>query len=179
MAGVHWWVDNGAGAGAGARSALTGVPEFRLVDVPGMGFTSAEAVDEGKRASWRALLERYLTVRRSLCTVFHLVDAKAGAQSTDVDLMKMTARALRSRSRHGSGGLPRYVVVLTKADRVQPKDIAKRRRRPGGHPEAFLAEERAGDDERRSCCSSSPSSLVEPEIIVTSSKARRPSEGIA
>ena len=57
-------------ASKGAFSSMYGsvaagaAPEFRLVDVPGVGFTSAASgAGDGDRASWRSLLERYMTVR--------------------------------------------------------------------------------------------------------------------
>ena len=158
---------------------LSGVPEFRLVDVPGMGFTS-EAVDEDKRASWRGLLERYLTVRGPLRVVFHLIDAKAGPQSTDRDLMLMAARALTSRTAATSSSSsndeaqqqqPVYVVVLTKADKVSAQDIASQ----VANAEAVVREtflSGNGDEEAGEGEGGPP--LATPEVIVTSSKARPP-----
>ena len=56
------------------------LPNFYLVDVPGLGYAEA---DEGSMDSWRSLIERYLTVRESLVLVLHLVDARHGITSVD------------------------------------------------------------------------------------------------
>jgi len=133
--------------GAGSASEGDAPPEFRLVDVPGVGYTSeASGADHGDRASWRSLLERYMLVRAGLTMVFHLVDSKAGLQPADYDLLRLAATALTSRSSGSSSssssndngadsdesdgtsttrdggtlGNVQYVLVLTKADKATP-----------------------------------------------------------
>lgn len=62
------------------NAARGDLPAFRLVDVPGLGYAEAEA---GVQDSWRALLERYTSVRSSLAAVFHLVDSRHQVTPTD------------------------------------------------------------------------------------------------
>ena len=97
----------------------TDLPRFTLVDVPGLGY--AEAAN-GTTDSWRGLLERYLSVRESLCTVFHLVDARHKLTPTDEQMIELVGRALADRGVEGRKGF-RYVVVLTKTDRARAADV--------------------------------------------------------
>jgi len=209
--------DGGDGGSAASLSpSLLGVPEFRLVDVPGLGFAKA---DEGDKASWRALLERYLSVRDGLSVVFHLVDAKTGLQKADEELMRMSASALQERrqrqqgnsnDKDGYGGADssilgeeggenikegegsnqevRYVVVLTKADRLAPSEATKQLKlvkvkvaaafeAAAGEARARLLSETTNSEEEEGegVVEETPAPvLVTPEVIVTSSKARPP-----
>ena len=128
-----------------------------------MGFTS-EAVAVGQRESWRALLERYLTVRESLLTVFHLIDAKTGPQPADEDLMRMTVKAIRHRATDGLP-LPKYVVVLTKSDRIQVRDAKLQ------VEEVKAAMDKAFQVDGKK---DQLADMVQPDVIVTSSRARPP-----
>ena len=169
-------------AATAASGLLEGPPEFRLVDVPGVGYTSeASGVDTGDRASWRGLLERYMTVRAGLAVVFHLVDAKAGLQPADFDLLKLAASALTNR-KNGEGTEARlatvkYVLVLTKADKVTSLEAqAQAREVQACAAQEFAAataaaadvdsDGGAGEHGRRG--------LTAPQVIVTSAKARPP-----
>jgi len=172
-------------------------PEFRLVDVPGVGYTSeASGADYGDRASWRSLLERYMTVRAGLSMVFHLVDSKAGLQPADYDLLKLAATALTSRS-SGTGssfgdddgdyestrdggalGNVQYVLVLTKADKATPLETEAQAREVQANAARVFAAAAAtaaasGEDEDEGKVRR-VQSLAVPQVIVTSAKARPP-----
>ncbi|CAM9183863.1 unnamed protein product [Chrysoparadoxa australica] len=92
------------------------IPSFHLVDVPGLGYAEAS---EGTMDSWRSTLERYLAVREPLKMVLHLIEAKAGLQASDLDIMRMVQRG------RGGGNEFDYVICLTKADKVTQGAIGK------------------------------------------------------
>jgi GTP-binding protein len=92
---------------------LTGQDRW-VVDLPGYGYASGPA---SERATWKAMIEGYLTGRKSLRIVFVLVDAEVGPTALDIQMIDW----LRAK------GLP-YRVVATKADRVKPsKQLAQRK----------------------------------------------------
>jgi GTP-binding protein len=102
-----------------------GLPDFYLVDVPGLGYAE---VDEGRQTSWRSLLERYLTVRSSLGVVFHLIDSRHGLTKTDAIQLNMTLRAITERKESGElGPMFQYCIVLTKTDKAGVKAVRKTR----------------------------------------------------
>eukprot|EP00521_Asterionellopsis_glacialis_P008654 CAMPEP_0195286802 /NCGR_PEP_ID=MMETSP0707-20130614/4124_1 /TAXON_ID=33640 /ORGANISM="Asterionellopsis glacialis, Strain CCMP134" /LENGTH=548 /DNA_ID=CAMNT_0040346491 /DNA_START=130 /DNA_END=1774 /DNA_ORIENTATION=- len=79
---------------------------FYIVDLPGFGFAK---VPQQQRQQWSDFLETYISTRKSLKVVFHLVDARHGPIDEDMRIMKQIGTSL-----------PRgisYVVVLTKADK--------------------------------------------------------------
>ena len=84
---------------------------FRLVDMPGYGFAEAPR-DMVKR--WRFLINDYLRGRQVLKRALVLVDARHGLKDVDRDVMKMLDSAAVS-----------YHLVLTKADKVKPTELAK------------------------------------------------------
>jgi GTP-binding protein len=84
---------------------------FRLVDMPGYGFAEAPK-DMVKR--WRFLINDYLRGRQVLKRALVLVDARHGLKDVDRDVMKMLDDAAVS-----------YHLVLTKADKVKPTELAK------------------------------------------------------
>jgi GTP-binding protein len=84
---------------------------FRLVDMPGYGFAEAPR-DMVKR--WRFLINDYLRGRQVLKRALVLVDARHGLKDVDRDVMKMLDDAAVS-----------YHLVLTKADKVKPTELAK------------------------------------------------------
>jgi GTP-binding protein len=75
-----------------------------LVDMPGLGYARAPAQ---QRARWTQLNERYLTERVPLRLVFHLVDSRHPPMALDEMVMDFMAASAA-----------RYVVVLTKADKL-------------------------------------------------------------
>lgn len=83
---------------------------FRLVDMPGYGFAEAPK-DMVKR--WRFLINDYLRGRSVLKRALVLVDARHGLKDVDRDIMGMLDDAAVS-----------YHLVLTKADKVKPTDLA-------------------------------------------------------
>lgn len=83
---------------------------FLLVDLPGYGF--ARVPDE-MRASWRRLVEGYLSTEEGLRGVVHLVDARHDPMETDKQMVAFLA-ALQ---------LP-TLVVLTKIDKLSRSERA-------------------------------------------------------
>ena len=99
---------------------------FRLVDMPGYGFAEAPR-DMVKR--WRFLINDYLRGRSVLKRALVLVDARHGLKDVDRNVMRMLDDAAVS-----------YHLVLTKADKVKPTDLASTidavRAEAAGHPAA-------------------------------------------
>ena len=86
-------------------------PQIRLVDMPGYGFAEAPK-DLVKR--WRFLVNDFLRGRAVLRRSIVLVDSRHGLKPVDVEIMDMLDRAAVN-----------YQVVLTKADKVKPTELAK------------------------------------------------------
>jgi GTP-binding protein len=101
---------------------------FRIVDMPGYGFAEAPR-DMVKR--WRFLINDYLRGRPVLKRALVLVDSRHGLKDVDRDIMQMLDDAAVS-----------YHLVLTKADKVKPTELAKTieairaeaARHPAAHP---------------------------------------------
>ena len=85
-------------------------PQIRLVDMPGYGFAEAPR-DLVKR--WRFLVNDFLRGRAVLRRAFVLVDSRHGLKPVDVEIMQMLDTAAVN-----------YQIVLTKADKVKPSDLA-------------------------------------------------------
>jgi len=98
-----------------------------LVDLPGYGY--AEAPVDVVR-SWQALLKAYLAGRATLRRAFVLIDTRHGIKPVDEEIMSLLDTAAVT-----------FQVVLTKADKVRPKDreriLAQVRQRLATHPAAF------------------------------------------
>ena len=77
---------------------------FLLVDLPGYGFAR---VPLSVKERWRALVEGYLTRRRTLRGVVVLVDVRRGVEADDAQLLDFLAV-------HGVAAL----VVVTKIDKL-------------------------------------------------------------
>ena len=86
-------------------------PQIRLVDMPGYGFAEAPK-DLVKR--WRFLVNDFLRGRAVLRRSIVLVDSRHGLKPVDVEIMDMLDTAAVN-----------YQVVLTKADKVKPTELAK------------------------------------------------------
>jgi GTP-binding protein len=84
---------------------------FFLVDLPGYGYAE---VPRGMRASWRPLIENYLTNRSTLRAVLLLIDIRRGVEEEELDFVPWLVNA----------GID-VITVLTKADK-----LAKNRRMP-------------------------------------------------
>ena len=92
---------------------VTGVDRW-IIDLPGYGFATGPAKE---REGWQAMIEGYLSGRRTLRMVYVLVDAEVGPTKLDLQMLDW----LRSVD------LP-YRIVATKADQVKPsRQLAQRR----------------------------------------------------
>jgi GTP-binding protein len=79
---------------------------FNIVDLPGFGFAK---VPEEQRQEWARFMAEFLSKRKTLRVVFHLVDGRHGPIDEDATIMKNVAESLPKNVA--------YVVVLTKADK--------------------------------------------------------------
>lgn len=106
---------------------LTEEVPLYVVDMPGYGFAKAP---KDKVDSWNELISGYLRGRPTLARVFVLVDARHGLKPHDLDVMAMLDTAAVS-----------YQVVLTKADKIKPTELAALERKTTDalkkHPAAF------------------------------------------
>ncbi len=83
----------------------------RFVDLPGYGYAQ---VSLAERASWKKLIESYLTARLSLGLSFLLLDARRGWMEMDLELKAW----LEFRNR-------RYQVIITKIDKLKSNNQLK------------------------------------------------------
>jgi GTP-binding protein len=81
-----------------------------LVDLPGYGFARAS---KQKSRDWTKLTRLYLKGRANLRRALVLIDARHGLKTIDRDTLRFLDEAAVS-----------YQVVLTKADKVPPPDLA-------------------------------------------------------
>ena len=79
---------------------------FYMVDVPGFGFAK---VPEKQRQAWSDFLGEYITTRKTLKVIFHLIDGRHGPIDEDNKIMKEVSETKPA-------GV-KYVIVLTKADK--------------------------------------------------------------
>ena len=101
---------------------------LRLVDMPGYGFAKAP---KDLARKWRYLINDYLRGRPVLKRALLLVDSRHGLKDVDREVMKMLDDAAVS-----------YRLVLTKADKIKPTELAETeartaeeaRRHPAAHP---------------------------------------------
>jgi GTP-binding protein len=113
--------------------------QIRLVDMPGYGFAEAPR-DMVKR--WRFLVNDYLRGRAVLKRALVLIDSRHGIKPVDTDVMTMLDDAAVS-----------YHLVLTKADKVKPTDLAvtlakvkaQASTHPAAHPTIFTTSSETGD----------------------------------
>lgn len=113
-------------------------PLLRLVDMPGYGFAKAPKDIVRK---WRFLVNDYLRGRAVLKRALVLIDARHGIKDVDREILKMLDQAAVS-----------YRLVLTKADKMKPTelaDIARRtedeaRKHPAAHPEVIATSSETG-----------------------------------
>jgi len=111
---------------------------FRLVDMPGYGFAKAPK-DVVKK--WRFLVNDFLRGRDVLKRTLVLVDARHGLKDVDREIMEMLDKAAVS-----------YRLVLTKADKIKPTDLAdvaartaeEARKRPAAHPDIIATSSETG-----------------------------------
>lgn len=84
---------------------------LRLVDMPGYGFAKAPK-DMARR--WRFLVNDFLRGRAVLKRALVLIDSRHGFKDVDHEMMSMLDAAAVS-----------YRIVLTKADKVKPTELAR------------------------------------------------------
>ncbi len=118
---------------------------LRLVDMPGYGFAKAppKVVEQ-----WQRLVRDFLRGRAVLKRTLVLIDARHGIKPPDVEMLKMLDEAAVG-----------YRLVLTKADKIKPSELAavleatgaEARKHPAAYPEvlATSAETREGIAELR------------------------------
>ncbi len=112
---------------------------LRLVDLPGYGYARAARKD-AKR--WAGVTQDFLRGRTALRRVCLLVDARHGLKEIDDEVMNvLDASAIN------------YQIVLTKADKEKPTELAalgqriaaRIRRRPAAHPDIAVTSAETGD----------------------------------
>jgi GTP-binding protein len=114
-------------------------PQIRLVDMPGYGFAEAPK-DLVKR--WRFLVNDFLRGRAVLRRAFVLVDSRHGLKPVDLEIMDML-----------DGAAVNYQLVLTKADKVKPTELAKvleqttaqSAKHPAAHPHLIATSSETGE----------------------------------
>ncbi|HEY4199212.1 MAG TPA: ribosome biogenesis GTP-binding protein YihA/YsxC [Devosiaceae bacterium] len=112
---------------------------LRIVDMPGYGFAQAP---KEKVAAWTRLIHAYLTGRATLRRVYVLVDGRHGPKAHDLTVMNELDKSAVS-----------YQVVLTKADKLLPRELEKIialtkatiAKRPAAHPEVIITSAQKGD----------------------------------
>ena len=111
---------------------------FRLCDMPGYGFAKAPKELVKK---WRFLVNDYLRGRQVLKRVLVLIDSRHGIKDVDRDIMKMLDEAAVV-----------YNLVLTKADKIKPTELAavlertaaEAKTRPAAHPDILSTSSETG-----------------------------------
>ena len=111
---------------------------FRLVDMPGYGFAKAPK-DVVKK--WRFLINDFLRGRAVLKRTLVLIDSRHGIKEVDRDILEMLDKAAVS-----------YRLVLTKADKIKPTELAavqeataaEARKRPAAHPDVLATSSETG-----------------------------------
>lgn len=112
---------------------------FRLVDMPGYGFAKAP---KDMVRKWRFLVNDYLRGRAVLKRALLLVDSRHGIKDIDREVMKMLDEAAVG-----------YRVVLTKADKIKPTELAacvaateaEARKHVAAHPEILATSSETGE----------------------------------
>ncbi len=113
-------------------------PQIRLVDMPGYGFAEAPK-DLVKR--WRFLVNDFLRGRAVLRRTIVLIDSRHGIKPVDVEIMDMLDKAAVN-----------YQLVMTKADKVKPTELAKTlectiaesAKHPAAHPHLIATSSETG-----------------------------------
>jgi GTP-binding protein len=111
---------------------------LRLVDMPGYGFAKAPK-DVVKK--WRFLVNDFLRGRQVLKRALVLIDARHGIKDVDREILDMLDKAAVS-----------YRMVLTKADKIKPTELAEvqartaeeARKHPAAHPDIIATSSETG-----------------------------------
>lgn len=85
--------------------------KLTLVDMPGYGFAKAP---KSEVKAWQAVLKSYLRGRPGLTRAFVLIDARHGILKADEEMLSLLDEAAVT-----------YQIVLTKADKIKPSELAK------------------------------------------------------
>jgi GTP-binding protein len=109
-----------------------------LADLPGYGYARVSKADS---ARWTELIFAYLRGRPNLRRAVLLIDSRRGPLSHDVEVMDLLDRSAVS-----------YQLVLTKADKLKPGELAQvesrtaeeSRRHAAAHPELIATSAVAG-----------------------------------
>ncbi len=88
------------------------VDNIRLVDLPGYGYAK---VNFSERQRWSELMEGYFKSDRNIKVVFQLIDMRHPATDFDISMLDFLNQM----------EIP-YVVVLTKADKLNKSETEKR-----------------------------------------------------
>ncbi len=110
-----------------------------LVDLPGYGFAEAPLAVVAK---WQALLKDYLQGRPTLRRTFVLIDARHGVKAVDEEILALLDRSAVT-----------FQSVLTKADKIGPRDRAKvldqvrgaLQKHPAAYPEMVVTSSETGE----------------------------------
>jgi GTP-binding protein len=111
---------------------------LRLVDMPGYGYAKAPKNEIGR---WTTLIRDYLRGRTALKRVILLIDGRHGLKPDDKAVMDALDQAAVT-----------YQLVLTKADKVKPTEIAALAKatsaaiakRPAAHPQIIATSSETG-----------------------------------
>jgi len=119
---VGWRRDGAALADPLAEPSNAG---FCLVDCFGLGPVDY-SLKSRRLQSWGPLLHNYMSQRRCLCTVFHLVSSEYEGKLTEGDdqLLSIFQRSMRTRTAQGLEPFE-YVSVLTKVDIHAEEDVPR------------------------------------------------------
>lgn len=88
------------------------VDNIRLVDLPGYGYAK---VNFSERERWSELMEGYFNSGRNIKVVFQLIDMRHPATDFDISMLDFLSQM----------EIP-YIVVLTKADKLNKTETEKR-----------------------------------------------------
>ena len=110
-----------------------------LVDLPGYGFAEAPFAVVAK---WQALLKDYLQGRQTLRRAFVLIDARHGIKAVDEEILSLLDKSAVT-----------FQAVLTKADKIGPRDRAKvleqvraaLQKHPAAYPELVVTSSETGE----------------------------------
>jgi GTP-binding protein len=87
--------------------------EWMLVDCPGFGYAK---VSQSERVQWQKLISTYLKDREQLRLVCLLVDSRHDPSPIDMGMIEELEMSGR-----------KYLIVLTKKDKISPKAVEERR----------------------------------------------------
>jgi GTP-binding protein len=115
-----------------------GPQDLVLVDMPGYGYAAAS---KQKKKAWTDLIHAFLRGRANLARVYLLIDARHGLKDTDEPIFATLDKAAVN-----------YQFVLTKADQVEPTELAERlaeihaalTKHPAAFPDALATSAHSG-----------------------------------